>query len=118
MNTRTGFLLLLTASFSAASAQASLIRLDESQFDAAAGGTAVVEDFEGFATGTHSNPFVFANGRYTSPVANISTVRIIDFWGPTNRLASATGEGVRTFDLFPAGTTLVGDVRVVRESRD
>ena len=107
---RTIQLLLLTLSLSAAPAHAALIKINESQFNAAAGGTAVVEDFEGFATGSYADLFVFANGRYDSSITSTSPVRIFDHpsWGLTRRLLSAGIADVRTFDLFPSGTTLVG----------
>ncbi|MEQ9407601.1 MAG: PEP-CTERM sorting domain-containing protein [Fuerstiella sp.] len=107
---RTIQLLLLTLTLSATPAHAGLIKLDESQFNAAAGGTAVVEDFEAFGTGSYASPFVFANGRYQSSVGNSAPVRILDqaTWGPTRRLLSGAITDVRTFDLFAAGTTLVG----------
>lgn len=100
-------LVILVAS--TVSAQAGLIQLDESQFNAATGGAAVIEDFEGFATGSYADPFVFANGRYNSSFVG-TPVRIVDQsnFGPTQRLTGGGTNDVRSFDLFPSGTTLVG----------
>ncbi|MGE0377876.1 MAG: PEP-CTERM sorting domain-containing protein [Planctomycetaceae bacterium] len=83
------------------------VSLTQAQFNTAAGGSAVVEDFEGFMTGDQSNPFVFANGRYSTP----GIARILDTgtFGTTKILITGNQiTDLRTFDLFPVGTTLVG----------
>lgn len=82
------------------------VALTQAQFNTAAGGSAVVEDFEGFSTGIKPNPFVFVNGRLTEGSLNSPVVG--GGFGPTNTLFTQTIDQVRTFDLFPLGTTLVG----------
>jgi len=82
--------------------------LTQTQFNTAAGGSAVVEDFEGFSIGVKSEPFVFANGRYSTPTFTPAVINLPVF-GPTKRLLTNDAAGdLRTFDLFPTGTTLVG----------
>ena len=98
-----GLVLLLCC---AVDSQAAIVRLSQSDFTNAAAGREVVEDFEGFTTGTKNNPFVFANARYSSP-ASPAVVNNANF-GPTNRLISQNILQPRTFDLFPQGTTLFG----------
>ncbi len=81
--------------------------LTQTQFNTAAGASALVEDFEGFSVGLTSNPFVFANGRYSTP--NNPAVVNVPALGPTQRLVTNNElDDLRTFDLFPSGTTLVG----------
>lgn len=87
-------------------ANAAPILLNSTQFAAAAGGSAMVEDFEGFPTGPKSNPFAFSNGRFTSDTPSIIDIAVL---GPTQRLVEETASSApRTFDLFPDGSTLVG----------
>jgi hypothetical protein len=88
----------------AGSANAAPIVLNPAQFaGAAAGGSVVVENFEGYL-GIQPNPFTFANGRASSSTTPV----VLTGFGPTRRLSFQNIDPLRTFDLFPTGTTLVG----------
>ena len=87
-------------------ARAEPLQLTSAEFAAAIGGSAVVEDFEGFTEGFKPHPLVFANGRYSN--ADGSQPLITTNFGPTKELADNSLEATRTFDSFPADTELVG----------